>query len=306
MITKTFWKTIEPFLSDKVTPTKKVTLIDKEEIIVGDYNTAEFLNTFLSNTVSNLNIAEYSNSEPFAISIIGPVLKCGLKFRNRTRLPFSFSKINREEILREVLKLKTFKACQDTGIPTKLLKENADVFADILYATFNDSPEKCNLPFSFKKANITSLFKEGDRNSKDNYRPVSTLPNMSKIFERCIFCQLNSFMLEFLSKYQRGFRKGYSTQYCLLAMLEKWKFAIDKGESFSALLIDLFKGCDCLSKRHAYGFNIAASRLIDSYLTTRKQRTDVNMSYSRWEEILFGGQEGSILDPSFIIQHLPV
>ena len=219
MITKTFWKTIEPFLSDKVTPTKKVTLIDKEEIIVGDYNTAEFLNTFLCNIVSNLNIAEYSNSEPFAINIIGPVLKCGLKFRNRTRLPFSFSKINREEILREVLKLKTFKGCQDTGIPTKLLKENADVFADILYATFNDSPEKCNLPFSFKKANITSLFKEGDRNSKDNYRPVSTLPNMSKIFERCIFCQLNSFMLEFLSKYQRGFRKGYSTQYCLLPML---------------------------------------------------------------------------------------
>ena len=228
MITKTFWKTIKPFLSEKVTPTKKVTLIDKEEIIVSDYNIAEFLNTFLSNIVSNLNIAEYSNSEPFANSIIDPVLKCVLKFRKRTRLPFSIPKINREEILREVLKLKTFKACQDTDIPTKLIKENADVFADILYATFNYSPEKCNLPSSFKKANITPLFKEGDRNSKDNYRSVSTLPNMSKIFERCIFCKLNSFMLEFLSKYQRGFRKGYSAQYCLLAMLEKWKFALDK------------------------------------------------------------------------------
>ena len=64
---------------------------------------------------------------------------------------------------------------------------------------------------------------------------------MSKIFERCIFRQLYSFMLEFLSKYQCGFRKGYSTQHCLLAMLEKWKSAVDKGKSFGALLTDLSK-----------------------------------------------------------------
>ena len=110
-------------------------------------------------------------------------------------------------------------------------------------------------------------------------------------------------MFEFLSKYQCGFRKGYSTQHCLLAILEKWKSAVDKGKSFGALLTDLSKAFDCLphelllAKLHAYGFSIAALRLIHSYLTNRKQRTKVNLSYSPWEEILFGVPQGSILGP---------
>ena len=99
-----------------------------------------------------------------------------------------------------------------------------------------------------EKANITPAFKKGDINSKDNYIPVSILPNISKIFERCIFRQLYSFIFEFLSKYQCDFRKIYSaTQHCLLAMLEKWKSAVDKGKSFDALLTDLSKAFDCLS-----------------------------------------------------------
>ena len=110
-------------------------------------------------------------------------------------------------------------------------------------------------------------------------------------------------MLEFLSKYQCGFRKSCSTQHCLLAMLEKWKSAVNKGKSFVALLTDLSKAFDCPfhellhAKLHAYGFSIAALRLIHSYLTNRKLITKVNLSYSPWEEILFGVQQGSILGP---------
>ena len=118
------------------------------------------------------------------------------------------------------MKLDTSNLCQDTDIQTKIIKENADIFAFILLARLNDSVEKSNFPSSPKKANITPVFKKGDRNSKDNYRPVSLLPNLSKIFERCMFRQLYNFMLEFLSKYQFGFRKDYSTQNCMLAMLE--------------------------------------------------------------------------------------
>ena len=145
------------------------------------------------------------------------------------------------------------------------------------------------------------VFKKGDRNSKDNYRPVSILPNMSKIFQQCIFRQLYSFMLEFLSKYHCVFRKGYSTQHCLLAMLEKWKSPVDKGKSFGALVADLSKAFGCLShelllaKLDAFGFTIVALKLIHSYLTNRKQRTKVNLSYNPWEEILFGVPQRSIV-----------
>ena len=86
-----------------------MTLIDDEEITMDNCNTAKVLNTFFSNIVSNLNIAEYSNCEPLASNISDPVLKCVVKHRNHPsilaigevcnkhqRLPFSFSKISRE------------------------------------------------------------------------------------------------------------------------------------------------------------------------------------------------------------------
>ena len=59
-----------------------MTLTDEEEIVVGDYNTAKVLNTFFSDIVSNLNIAEYSNCEPLANNISDPVLKCVVKYSN--------------------------------------------------------------------------------------------------------------------------------------------------------------------------------------------------------------------------------
>ena len=86
-------------------------------------------------------------------------------------------------------------------------------------------------------------------------------------------------------------------------MLEKWKSVVDKEKSFGELLADLSKALDCLphelllAKLHAYGFSIAALRLIHSYLTNRKQRTKVNLAYSPWEEIWFGIPQGSILGP---------
>ena len=94
-----------------------------------------------------------------------------------------------------------------------------------------------------------------------------------------------------------------ATQYCLLAMLEKWKSVVDKGKSFGALLTDLSNAFDCLShelllaKLHAYGFSISTLRLIHSYLTNRRQRTKINMPYSSWVEIVFGVAQGSILGP---------
>ena len=118
-----------------------------------------------------------------------------------------------------------------------------------------------------------------------------------------MFRQINEYMDVFLSKHQCGFRKGYSTQQCLLAMLEKWRSAVDNKKTFGVLLTDLSKAFDCLShelllaKLHAYGFSIPALRLVYSYLKNRKQRTKINSAYSCWEEIIFGVPQGSILGP---------
>ena len=98
------------------------------------------------------------------------------------------------------------------------------------------------MPLSFLKlASVIPVFKKDSKNSKDNYRPISILKNISKVYERILFKQIGTFMDNFFSKFQCGFRKGYSAQQCLLALIEKWKSALDKGKSFGALLTDLSK-----------------------------------------------------------------
>ena len=100
-----------------------------------------------------------------------------------------------------------------------------------------------------------------------------------------MFAQMSSFFDNFLSKQQRGFRKGYSTQQCLLALLEKWKRAVESGQMFGPLLTDPSKEFDCLdhelliTKLNTYGFRLPALKLVHDYLLNRKQRTKVNRTY---------------------------
>ena len=129
------------------------------------------------------------------------------------------------------------------------------------------------------------------------------MSNISKIYERFIFKQISEYFESILSKYQFGFRKGFSPQHYLLAMLEKWKLAVNNIKPFGALLTDLSKAFDCLphdllvSKLKAYGFSLPALRLVLSYLSNRKQKTKIHSKFSSWEEILFGVPQASILGP---------
>ena len=158
-------------------------------------------------------------------------------------------------------------------------------------------------PEILKHPDITPLYKKGKKDIKGNYRPVSILPNLSKIFEKCMFEQMSQFFENIFSKYQCGFRKGFSTQQCLLAMLEKWKRSVDNSKMFGALLTDLSKAFDCLdhelliAKLNAFGFSLTALNLVHNYLSNRKQRTKINSSYSSFLEITFGFPQGSILGP---------
>ena len=101
-----------------------------------------------------------------------------------------------------------------------------------------------------------------------------------------MFRQMSAYFDEIFSKYRYGFRKGYSTQQCPLALLTKWKAAAAAGKVFGALLTDLSKVFNCLNhelliaKLNAYGFTILpALKLVHVYLSDRKQRTRVNNSY---------------------------
>ena len=90
-----------------------------------------------------------------------------------------------------------------------------------------------------------------------------------------------------MSKFQCGF-KGYSTQHCLLLMLEKWKLNEDNNETFGARSADLSKAFDCLSQNlliaelRSYDLSLTSPRLLSDYLSNRKQQIKVENVFSKW------------------------
>ena len=151
---------------------------------------------------------------------------------------------------------------------------------------------------------VSPVFKKGNHNDKTNYRSVSILPSLSKIYERLIYNEINQMTENTLSIFHCGFRKKYSTQHALIAMIEKAKKILDKAETFGALLTDLSKVFDCMThdlliaKLHALNFDMNAHNLIFDYLTGRKQRVKINSSFSSYLDIFQGVPQEPILGPS--------
>ena len=152
-----------------------------------------------------------------------------------------FSSVTFADVAKEVNILNSSKAIQEAHLSVKLLKDNKDFFAAYIAKYFNDSLKSAKFPNCLKSASITPVFKKNTCKSTNNYRPVSVLPVISKMFERIICNQLSAFFEDIFSKFQCGFRKGYSIQHCLLTMLESWKEAVDKNKAFGALITDLQK-----------------------------------------------------------------
>ena len=283
---KKFWKTVKPFLSDKSKTSDKIHLNENGELLNSESETAEVLNNFSSNIVKNVKIPEYENLDRNFENVEDPVLRAILKYNHPSitvikekakNSVFSFYEVDKDKIKKEINRLNKNKASQKSDIPVKIIHDDVDIFADFIAESFKDTIKTSNFSNCLKLADITPLHKKGRKDNKENYRPVSILPALSKIFERILFEQISVFFDKFLSDQQCGFRKGYSTQLCLLSLLEKWKNCVDKGKALGALFTDLSKAFDRLdhelliAKLNAYGFNLPALQLIHDYLTNRKQ-----------------------------------
>ena len=91
----------------------------------------------------------------------------------------------------------TNKATQSTDTPAKLIKENSDIFGDFIFGNYSNCVLYFIFPNSLKNAIITPFHKKGAKTSKDNYRPVSILPNISKIYEGQMFKYQNILNLSY-------------------------------------------------------------------------------------------------------------
>ena len=185
----------------------------------------------------------------------------------------------------------------------KILFEYRDICETVIHKYYNDNIHESVFPDSMQWADITRAHTKDDKTNKQNFRPLSILPSLSKFFEKFMYEDISLCVNAFLSPYMCGFRKGYSTQHSLIIMLQQWKRALDKNNVAGAILLDLSNAFDSLdrdlliAKLDAYGFSHSALKLLSSYLSERKQKTKVNNYFSNWSDIIFGLPQGSIFGP---------
>ena len=252
---------------------------------------------YTKNSLSEVEIAitKYGNY-PSKIAVTEKMEKLG----NPT---FGFDFTSYEETVKEVNNLKIRKVSQKTDIPVRIIKEKIDIVSYFLYHNFNNSLSCSTFPTAMKYAEVTPIHKKDDKTDKENYRPISILPNLSKVYERLMYNQIYPYFQTIFSKFQCGFRKGFNAQHCLLAMVEKWRKTLDGGGETGAVLTDLSKAFDCIdhnlliAKLNACGFEKQSINFIYSYLTKRKQRMKVDSAVSLWEMLFSGVPQGSVLGP---------
>ena len=158
-------------------------------------------------------------------------------------------------------------------------------------------------PSDMKLAEISPGHNKDDNLIRGNYRPVSVLPILSKVYETVMNDQLFGYFLDKFHEFRSAFRKRYSCQSLLLKAVDEWKYALDQNLKTGVILMDLSKAFDCLphslliTKLHAYGVDWCACELLVDYLSHRLQRVKIWTARSSWAELSKGVPQGSILGP---------
>ena len=213
---------------------ENIALVENNNIIPSETEISEKLNAFFSNIVKELNIKVKEDLLCNVSDIRDPVEKAIQKYKNHPSIQMIKEKFDRNKhfhsilfdltpFLRRCYLLILKIATHSNDVPTKIVKTNADWVPIFVSNAFNESVISGKFLSVLKLADVKPVHKKKSRLDKTNYRPVSLLPNISKVFERCLHRQISEYFEAVLSKFQCGFRKGYSTQDCLLAMAENWE-----------------------------------------------------------------------------------
>jgi retron-type reverse transcriptase len=217
---------------------------------------------------------------------------------------FSFSHVSHVQIANNMKKINVSKGAGYDCIAPKILKIAADNLVPYITCLINDMFNCRVFPEQLKRAEICPLHKKGSTLDKANYRPVSILTSISKLFEKEIDHQLKTLSSNVFAKSLSAYRANHSTQHVLLQFTEAVKGFLDDKLSTGAVLTDLSKAFDCLphdliiAKLHAYNVSKDALVLLASYLRGRSQRVKIANQRSEWRYIYKGVPQGSIVGPA--------
>ena len=227
-------------------------------------------------------------------------------------LSFSFSAIMTDKLSSTLNKMKTSHGSGHDGIASFYLKIALPVVGRSLCDLFNKLLFAGKFPEDWKIARIAPIFKGGAKDDRSNYRPISVLPFISRLFEKLIFNQFYEYLdaNKSLYEHQSGFRLLHSVATALMASTNDWYLNIDKGKYTGLIFIDLKKAFDTvdreilLEKLKMYGVTGLDHDWFKSYLDNRKQFCRINGSSSDVKGINCGVPQGSCLGPLLFLIYI--
>ena len=223
---------------------------------------------------------------------------------------FNFVQVNEVYIDNVINKLKNNSSCGYDKISNKHIKYARSVLIKPLNLLINQCLHTGVYPSQLKKSRVKPLFKSGDKSLFSNYRPISLLPSLSKIFERVFFYQLLAYFTNnnILCLNQFGFRPGYSIELASLRLVDHLITEMDRNRVPTNIYIDLSRAFDTLNhsilleKLEYYGIADNSLSLLHNYLTDRCQYVEYNGHRSNTLPLSTGVPQSSVLGPlSFLI-----
>ena len=237
-----------------------------------------------------------------------------LSNENKFTLPekgFTFTKTTVKKVEKLISNLDSSSSPGVSGLPVKVLKHIGLSLAPVLTELFNFCIETQQIPLEWKEAVVTPLIKKKKLSLFDlnNYRGISVLPPIAKIFEKILATQITIYlnMNKMLFSGQHGFRAAHSCETALHELLSDINSIREKHLIALLLFIDFRKAFDLvdsnllIKKLFHYGFDNNALQLIKNYFSDRKQVVKYNKTFSLGEEIRLGVPQGSILGPLFFL-----